>query len=489
MFSTLFIVAIGIFALWQVVLSSPKNKTIITEYFTKHQKLVKPLVIGGLVLILLAIAVTFYKNGNDKKDAQNLGFPTSSEMLTMKLLYSGNIENYADSAARTPILCFGANRNTLTDRAKYEKMCKDSQVAWIGKVINTDYPVRVEVYDINDGGTEMQFIKHIDIHEVDVKSRPEIGQWFIVHGIAGDLNFATPDLNEGVFSSIFATEEDAKNAVIALKKISTEHSKFAKTEIKNLKEIPVCNAREIGNFSITSADDINKLGNCAFEVKDETPVAINQPALIYRIQFTADMKYCYWTERKVTENNPYISKFVPVAEAKINKYIDTGGPYAEVLCSNSDDLAMRFTTTTANWLNSKAYGQWNYVDAEKIPAAPNKKTESAPDPVTPAPPTATAPDPATPAPPTATADTTPFAPSFDCSKATMGSERLICSDRELSKLDVDLSQSYSHAKDKSADKAKLKQQQMEWLKLSLRACSDKPCMVSSYQKRISELSN
>lgn len=84
---------------------------------------------------------------------------------------------------------------------------------------------------------------------------------------------------------------------------------------------------------------------------------------------------------------------------------------------------------------------------------------------------------------------TPFAPSFDCTKATTGSERLICSDRELSKLDVDLSQAYSNAKEKAADKAILKQQQMAWLKSSLRACSDKPCMVNSYQKRIAELVN
>ena len=48
-----------------------------------------------------------------------------------------------------------------------------------------------------------------------------------------------------------------------------ELSEDAKTEIKNLKEIPVCNAEEIGNFSITYADDINKLGNCAFEVKKD----------------------------------------------------------------------------------------------------------------------------------------------------------------------------------------------------------------------------
>jgi len=64
---------------------------------------------------------------------------------------------------------------------------------------------------------------------------------------------------------------------------------------------------------------------------------------------------------------------------------------------------------------------------------------------------------------------------------------LVCGDRELAKLDVDLSQAYARAREKSADKDKLKKEQMEWIKFSLRACSDKNCLVGSYQKRISEL--
>ena len=112
-------------------------------------------------------------------------------------------------------------------------------------------------------------------------------------------------------------------------------------------------------------------------------------------------------------------------------------------------------------------------------AVPEAVPEAAPAPA--AAPAAAAPD-AAPA-----ADNSPFAPSFDCAKASNGQEKLVCGDRELAKLDVDLSQSYARAKERSADKDKLKKEQMEWIKFSLRACSDKNCLVGSYQKRISEL--
>lgn len=84
-------------------------------------------------------------------------------------------------------------------------------------------------------------------------------------------------------------------------------------------------------------------------------------------------------------------------------------------------------------------------------------------------------------------DTSAFAPSFDCAKASTGPERLICSDRELSKLDVDLSQTYSKARETSADKNKLKSEQLEWFKRSRNACSDKSCMENAYKQRISDL--
>lgn len=96
--------------------------------------------------------------------------------------------------------------------------------------------------------------------------------------------------------------------------------------------------------------------------------------------------------------------------------------------------------------------------------------------------------PMAPAAPAPAADNSPFAPSFDCVKVSTGLERLICSDRELSKLDVELNSAYSNAREKSLDKKKLKSEQIGWVKTSRNACSERSCMVTAYQQRIEELS-
>lgn len=85
------------------------------------------------------------------------------------------------------------------------------------------------------------------------------------------------------------------------------------------------------------------------------------------------------------------------------------------------------------------------------------------------------------------ADNSPFAPSFDCAKASNMQEKLVCSDRELSKMDVELSQAYSLSKEKTSDKESLRKTQMEWIRQAFRSCSDKSCLVSAYKTRISEL--
>ncbi len=87
------------------------------------------------------------------------------------------------------------------------------------------------------------------------------------------------------------------------------------------------------------------------------------------------------------------------------------------------------------------------------------------------------------------ADNNPFAPSFDCTKASTGQERLICSDRELSKLDVDMASAYADARQKAADVNALKAEQRLWLRNSQKTCSDKECLVAAYQSRIAELNN
>ena len=110
---------------------------------------------------------------------------------------------------------------------------------------------------------------------------------------------------------------------------------------------------------------------------------------------------------------------------------------------------------------------------QKIEAAPQEQAQSAPVATTPA---------------TPVADSTPFAPSFDCAKASNNAEKMICGDRNLSKLDVQLSQAYSAARDKATDKAQIKSEQIAWVKTS-RACPDTACLTKAFQDRIKQLSN
>jgi len=124
---------------------------------------------------------------------------------------------------------------------------------------------------------------------------------------------------------------------------------------------------------------------------------------------------------------------------------------------------------------------------QKVETAPQEQEQSHPAP-------AVAPVEALKAPvvvaPTAApiADNTPFAPSFDCTKASNNAEKMICGDRNLSKLDVQLSQAYSAARSKAADKDKLKSEQIAWVTTS-RACPDTACLTKAFQDRIKQLSN
>ena len=89
------------------------------------------------------------------------------------------------------------------------------------------------------------------------------------------------------------------------------------------------------------------------------------------------------------------------------------------------------------------------------------------------------------------------APSFDCTKATSEVEKLICSDDELAKLDIEMNKSY-HAFMKTLDddfyRDKLKTKQQDWMsyrgKLSCMNTSDKykiNCLKRAYQTRIDNL--
>jgi uncharacterized protein YecT (DUF1311 family) len=80
-----------------------------------------------------------------------------------------------------------------------------------------------------------------------------------------------------------------------------------------------------------------------------------------------------------------------------------------------------------------------------------------------------------------------FAPSFDCKKASTGSERLICSNQQLASLDVQLMQAYRRARRSASNKDSLRAAQIDWIKNQRDACSTAECMIGAYKTRIQSL--
>ncbi len=81
-----------------------------------------------------------------------------------------------------------------------------------------------------------------------------------------------------------------------------------------------------------------------------------------------------------------------------------------------------------------------------------------------------------------------FAAGFDCSKASTAVEKLICSDKELSKADQELSDVYSRALASSAKPGDFKKEQINWLRTQRDACRYQECLAAVYKNRIDVLS-
>lgn len=79
------------------------------------------------------------------------------------------------------------------------------------------------------------------------------------------------------------------------------------------------------------------------------------------------------------------------------------------------------------------------------------------------------------------------AASFDCAKAGMKVEKLICGDAALSKLDEQLAVAYQQALAATMDKDALKRQQQEWLTKTRDACHDSECLKNAYSTRFKVL--
>ena len=78
-------------------------------------------------------------------------------------------------------------------------------------------------------------------------------------------------------------------------------------------------------------------------------------------------------------------------------------------------------------------------------------------------------------------------PSFDCARARNEAERLICSDDELARRDVELARLYRRARDHAADEDVVITEQRDWIALSRNVCTSKECLYRAYRHRAHEL--
>ncbi len=103
---------------------------------------------------------------------------------------------------------------------------------------------------------------------------------------------------------------------------------------------------------------------------------------------------------------------------------------------------------------------------------------------------AAAPTPAAPAAPAPAANGPAQPPSFDCAKATGDAEKWVCTDAELSRLDVQLAERYKAAQ-ASPDELDIAAEQRGWIKgrdACMRAVDPRRCLVEAYKTRLVELS-
>ena len=83
-------------------------------------------------------------------------------------------------------------------------------------------------------------------------------------------------------------------------------------------------------------------------------------------------------------------------------------------------------------------------------------------------------------------ETASFSPSFDCSKASTLQEKLVCKDRDLASLDVELSALYKRARE-AYNKDQIRSEQRNWLRNERNSCQDIQCLNNAYKLRINEL--
>jgi len=123
------------------------------------------------------------------------------------------------------------------------------------------------------------------------------------------------------------------------------------------------------------------------------------------------------------------------------------------------------------------------VPPAPAPAPPQVATAPAP---APSPATAKAPTPPQPAVAPAPPPPPAIRASFDCTTPGNAAERIVCSDSQLAALDVKTAAMYQQGLRSVTDTNAFRGEQQAWLS-QRDACTNKPCLASSYDERIKEL--
>jgi len=135
--------------------------------------------------------------------------------------------------------------------------------------------------------------------------------------------------------------------------------------------------------------------------------------------------------------------------------------------------------------DAEGCGKLRAMTAQAVGPAP-QVTQTAPPATDTTPPAAETAPPGAEVPPKAAFVPTAH-PSFDCATARNQAERLICSDDDLARRDVELARLYRRARNYAADESMVIAEQRDWIALSRNVCASKECLYRAYRHRAHEL--
>lgn len=78
-------------------------------------------------------------------------------------------------------------------------------------------------------------------------------------------------------------------------------------------------------------------------------------------------------------------------------------------------------------------------------------------------------------------------PSFDCAKASLDAERMVCGSTPLARLDQSMALAYQAALRKTGTAEDLRDSQLAWLRARRNICVDELCLMDVYTRRLEQL--